>query len=131
MSLVEEKIAGHIKHLYFKDGALDYAIKLFEGEAAQLELQWQFKPDGELGVLPSRAHSNSALKQGFLMRRPELSSEEITDLTHRLKHVLNSVVDRVKAGEKFASKQVEYTKAFESIPSTVEGKNKYFPALWL
>lgn len=102
-SRVEEKILGFIQFLYFKEGALGYAIEQFEKNAIQIVSQWQFKPHGEPDVLPSFTHSRSALKQDFLRKQPVLSAQAVTELTESLKCVLNSVADRVKAGEKFST----------------------------
>lgn len=102
-SRVEEKILGFIQFLYFKEGALDYAIEQFEKNAIQIVSQWQFKPHGEPDVLPSFAHSRSALKQDFLRKQPVFSAQAVTELTESLKCFLNSVADRVKAGEKFSN----------------------------
>ena len=101
MSRVEEKILGFIQVLYFKEGALHYAIEQYERNAIYIESQWQFKPHGEPDVLPSRAHSKSTLKQDFLRKQRVLSPQAVTELTESLKDFLKSVVDRVKAGEKF------------------------------
>ena len=100
-SLVEEKILVLIQFLYFKGGALDYAIEQFEKNAVQIVSQWQFKPHGEPDVLPSVAHSKSALRQDFLRKQLVLSPQAVTELTESLKYFLDSVADRVKAGDKF------------------------------
>lgn len=102
-SRVEEKILGLIQFLYFKDGALGYAIEQFENNAIHIVSQWQFKPHGEPDVLPSFAHSRSALKEDFLRKQRVLSTKAVTELTESLKCFLNSVADRVKAGEKFST----------------------------
>ena len=101
MSRVEEKILVLIQFLYFKDGALGHAIEQFEKNAVHIVSQWKFKPHGEPDVLPSIAHSKSALKQDFLKRQHELSPQAVTELTESLKCFLSLVGDRVKAGEKF------------------------------
>lgn len=101
MSLAEEKILVLIQLLYFRGGALDYAIEQFEENAAQIISKWQFKPYGEPDVLLSLEASKSALKQDFLKKRPALSQKAVTELTENLKHFLNLIADRVKAGEKF------------------------------
>ena len=102
-SRVEEKILGFIQFLYFKEGALGYAIEQFEKNAIQVVSQWQFKPHGEPDVLPSLANPKSALKQDFLRKQHVLSPQAVTELTESLKYFLNSVADRVKAGEKFST----------------------------
>ena len=114
MSLVEEKILVLIQLLYFRGGALDYAIGQFEENAAQIISKWQFKSYGEPDLLLSLEASKSALKQDFLKKRPALSQKAVTELTENLKHFLNLIADRVKAGEKFP----EYVKT--------KGKNSHF-----
>ena len=103
MDLVEEKISGLIQYLYFKDSALDYALKRFEENAVQISSHWQFKPRGEPDVLPSLAHSQSALKQDFLKRRHVFSPQEVAALTESLVKCLYDVRNRVQDGEKFLS----------------------------
>lgn len=98
---MEDKIVAFIQFLYFKKGALDYALHQFEETAVQIVSRWQFKPHGEPNVLPSLEASKSALKQDFLKKRPALSDKAITELTEKLKHSLSLIVDRVKAGEDF------------------------------
>ena len=100
-SLVEEKILDLIQFLYFKEGALDYAIEQFEKNAVHIVSQWHFKPHGEPDVLPSLAHSKSALRQDFLKKQHELSPQAVTELTKSLKYFLSLGIDRVKAGDKF------------------------------
>lgn len=100
-SLVEEKVLDLIQFLYFKEGALDCAIEQFEKNAAYIVSQWHFKPRGEPDVLPSSAHSKSALKQDFLKKQPGLSTRAVTELTESLKYFLSLEVDRIKAGDKF------------------------------
>lgn len=113
MSLVEEKILVLIQFLYFREGALGHAIEQFEENAVHIVSQWKFKPHGEPDVLPSIAHSKSALKQDFLKKQHELPPQAVTELTESLKYFLSLVGDRVKAGEKF--------------PTTlkIEGKTSY------
>lgn len=101
MSLAEEKILVLIQLLYFRGGALAYAIENFEKNAAQIISRWQFKPHGEPDVLLSLEVSKSTLKQDFLKKRPALSQKAITELTENLKHFLSLTADRVQAGEKF------------------------------
>lgn len=101
MSLVEEKILVLIQFLYFREGALGHAIEQFEENAVHIVSQWKFKPHGEPDVLPSIAHSKSALKQDFLKKQHELPPQAVTELTESLKYFLSLVGDRVKAGEKF------------------------------
>ena len=98
---MEEQILDLIQFLYFKEGALDYAIEQFEKNAVQIVSQWHFKPHGEPDVLPSFAHSKSALRQDFLKKQHELSPQAVTELTESLKHSLSLGVGRVKAGDKF------------------------------
>ena len=100
-SLVEEKILDLIQFLYFKEGALDNAIEQFEKNAVQIVSQWHFKPHGEPDVLPSLAHSKSALRQDFLKKQHDLSPQAVKELTESLKNCLSLGVDRVKAGDKF------------------------------
>ena len=98
---MEEKILDLIQFLYFKEGALDCAIEQFEKNAVHIVSQWHFKPHGEPDVLPSLAHSESALRQDFLKKQPKLSPEAVRELTESLKCFLSLGVDRVKAGDKF------------------------------
>ena len=98
---MEEKVLDLIQFLYFKEGALDCAIEQFEKNAAYIVSQWHFKPRGEPDVLPSSAHSKSALKQDFLKKQPGLSTRAVTELTESLKYFLSLEVDRIKAGDKF------------------------------
>ena len=100
---MEEKILDLIQFLYFKEGALGYAIEQFERNAVQIVSQWQFKPHGEPDVLPSFAHSKSALTEDFLKKQHELSPQAVKELTESLKYFLSLGVDRVKAGDKFPS----------------------------
>ena len=102
---VEENVLKWIQFLYFRkepqEGALDYALNQFEENAVQIISKWRFKPHGEAEVLPTLEEPRSALKQDFLKKRPALSEREVTELTENLNHFLESIVDRVKAGEKF------------------------------
>lgn len=98
MTLVEEKILVLIQMLYFREGALEYAIEQFEKNAAQVVSEWQFKPHAEPDVLLSLAHSQSALKQDFLRKRQDLPPQAVKQLTENLRHCLKSVVDRIRAG---------------------------------
>lgn len=101
MSPVEEKISVLIRFLFFKERALDYAIEQFERNAVHAVSRWQFKQKGEPDVLPSLAPPKSALKQDFLRKQHTLSPQAITELTESLTSYLQSVADRVKAGERF------------------------------
>lgn len=115
---VEDKIVAFIQFLYFtkppQEGALDYALDQFDKKAVQIVSKWQFKPYGDSDVLPSLEASASALKQDFLRKRPTLSETAITELTETLKHFLNLVIDRVKAGKEFPKS------------GRTEGKNSQF-----
>ena len=102
-SLVEEKILDLIQYLYFKGGALDYAIEQFEKNAVYIISQWQYKPHGDPDVLPSSTYSHSALRQDFLRKQHIPSPQAVTELKESLKNYLNLVAGRVKAGEKFAT----------------------------
>ncbi len=102
---VEDKILAFIQFLYFKkppqEGALDYALNIFEKDIVQIISNWQFKPRGEPDVLPSLEASKSALERDFLKKRPIFSEKEITELTERLEHCLSLTVDQVKARKEF------------------------------
>ena len=99
MTLVEEKILVLIQMLYFREGALEYAIAQFEKNAAQVVSEWQFKPHAEPDVLLSLPQSQSALKQDFLRKRHDLPPQAVKQLTENLSHCLKSVVDRIRAGD--------------------------------
>ena len=99
MTLVEEKILVLIQMLYFREGALEYAIEQFERNAAQVVSEWQFKPHSESDVLLSLPQSQSALKQDFLRKRHDLPPKAVKQLTESLRQCLKSVVDRIRAGE--------------------------------
>ena len=99
MTLVEEKILVLIQMLYFRKGALEYAIEQFESNAAQVVSEWQFKPHAEPDVLLSLPQSQSALKQDFLRKRHDLPPKAVKQLTENLRLCLKSVVDRIRAGE--------------------------------
>ena len=99
MTLVEEKILVLIQMLYFREGALEYAIAQFERNAAQVVSEWQFKPHAEPDVLLSLPQSQSALKQDFLRKRDDLPPKAVKQLTENLRQCLKSVADRVRAGD--------------------------------
>lgn len=104
---VEEKILAIIQFLYFREGALHHAIEQFEKTAATINSQWQYKPRGEAGVIPSRGEGRdltreSAVKQDFLHKRAPLEESAIKDLTESLWHHLCITAERVKGGEKYA-----------------------------
>lgn len=104
-SRVEDKIATMIQYLYFqkppKEGALDYALRQFERNAVQIHSHWRFKPHGDPELLPSLDVSESALRQDFLKKRPQLSEQAIAELTESLSRCLKSTADEVKAGKNF------------------------------
>ena len=97
----EDRILAVIQFLFFKGGALDCALELFDKHALSQFSHWQFKARAELDVLPSREISKSALHQDFLRKRKELEPTQVEELTVSLYHFLSQVADRVKAGETF------------------------------
>lgn len=104
---VEDKILAVIQFLYFREGALHYAIGEFKKRAATIYSQWQFKPRGETGVIPSRDEGRnvniaSAVKRGFLHKRVPLEENATKELTECLWHHLSTTAERVKVGERFA-----------------------------
>jgi len=98
---VEDRILAVIQFLYFRDGALHYAIEQFEKTATTVYSKWQFKPRGEADVLPSREGPESAVKRDFLHKCAQLEESAIKELTESLWLNLSLIKDRVKAGEKF------------------------------
>ena len=103
---MEDKILAFIQFLYFKkppqEGALEYALNLFEKNVVQIISNWHFKPRGEPDVLPSLEASKSALERDFLKKRPVFSETEIKELTERLEYCLSVTVDQVKARKEFS-----------------------------
>ena len=123
---MEEKIVDLIQFLYFREGALDYAIEQFENNAVQIVSQWYFKPHGEPDVLPTLAHSKSALRQDFLKKQHDLSPQAVTELTESLKYFLSLGVDRVKAGDKFPTSRGTNGKIFYLLSSFRQSGLKAF-----
>ena len=108
LSRLEDRIHECIRFLYFqKNGALDHAIDQFEKHAATVYSDWQFKPRGELGVVPTREASKSGLKKDFLHKRTPLGDAAVKDLTDSLWNNLSQIAERVKKGEKFPKPQVQ------------------------
>ena len=108
LSRLEDKIHERIRFLYFqKDGSLDHAIHQFEKHAATVYSNWQFKPRGELDVVPMRESSNSGLKRDFLHKRAQLGDDAVKDLTESLWNNLSQIAERVMKGEKFPMATVE------------------------
>lgn len=86
---------------------MDHAIDQFEKHAATVYSDWQFKPRGELGVVPTREASKSGLKKDFLHKRTPLGDAAVKDLTDSLWNNLSQIAERVKKGEKFPKPQVQ------------------------
>lgn len=108
LSRLEDRIHERIRFLYFqKDGSLDHAIHQFERHAATVYSHWQFKPRGELDVVPTLEASESGLKSDFLHKRAPLGDDAVKDLTESLWNNVSQVAERVKKGEKFPKPLVE------------------------
>ena len=107
LSRPEDRILGCMQFLYWKEGALKYAIDQFERHAATVYSYWQFKPRGELDVVPTREASESGLKRDFLHKRVPLGDDAVKELTESLWNNLSQVAERVKKGEKFPMPTVE------------------------
>lgn len=91
---------ARIQFLYFKEGALAFAIDEFEKRAITIYSDWQYKPRGDADVLP--IYDPPALKQDFLRRRRPLEEGAVRLLTESLLISLDQITDRVRSGEKFA-----------------------------
>ncbi len=107
LSRTEDRILLCMQYLYWKDGALGYAINAFEKHAATVYSHWQFKPRGELDVVPTREASKRGLKKDFLHKRAPLGDAAVKDLTESLWSNLSQIAERVKKGEKFPKPLVE------------------------
>ena len=86
---------------------MDHAIHQFERHAATVYSHWQFKPRGELDVVPTHEASESRLKGDFLHKRAPLGDDTVKDLTESLWSIVSQVAERVKKGEKFPKPLVE------------------------
>jgi len=98
---VEDKISARIQFLYFKEGALTFAINEFEKRAYPIRSNWQYKPRGDPDVLPSREPGASTLRQDFLRKRASLGEGEVRLLTESLLLCLDQTIKRIRSGEKF------------------------------
>lgn len=98
----EEQISTRLHFLYYKGEAAEVAIEQFERQATKVFSKWQYKPQADPDVLPSRESSTSILRRDFLQRREEVPPEAVKELTQTLLHHLVLISNRVKAGEKFA-----------------------------
>ena len=99
---LEEKISNMIQFLYFKDGALDVAIKNFEGNAVNIQSEWVYKPRADADVIPNRGVSKHQKRETFLQKRGDLPAPAVKELTESLLHHLLLIVDRVKSGDRFS-----------------------------
>ena len=97
----EDRISAVIQYLYFRDGALGYAIEQFEKNARAVYSQWQIKPRAEPDLLPSMESMGHGVTQDFLHRRRAFEGDALRDITESLWWNLSQIADRVKAGEKF------------------------------
>ena len=94
---VEDQVYGRIRYLYYRNkDALDYAIDKFEKYAPMVFSQWQFKPLGDLDVLPTRSTHDSALRHDSFLRRPEMTEDAVVALTQGLLRFLDDIAARVK-----------------------------------
>ena len=59
--------------------------------------QWQFKPHGDLDVLPIRSTHDSALRRDSFLRRSEITEDAAAELTRSLLRFLDDVAARVKS----------------------------------
>ena len=107
LSRTEDRILGCMQFLYWKEGALKYAIDQFERHAESVYSKWQFKPRGEIDVVPTREASEGGLKRDFLHKRVSLGDDAVKDLTESLWNSLSQIAERVKKGEKFPMSTVE------------------------
>ena len=107
LSRQEDRILGCMQFLYWKEGALKYAIDQFERHAETVYSYWKFKPRGEIDVVPTREPSESGLKRDFLYKRVPLGDDAVRKLTESLWNNLSQVAERVKKGEKFPMPTVE------------------------
>lgn len=104
---VEDQILACMQFLYFREGALRYAINQFEQHALTVYTQWQFKPHAEPDVLPSREAAQSVLKQDFLHKREVPEERVVQELTQSLWNSVSQIAERVKKGEKFPIPRAE------------------------
>ena len=96
---LEEKICTSIQFLYFKNAALvEEAINNFETNATVVYSTWQFKPRGEIDVVPNGARSTRQPREQFLRKQGELPAAVIKDLIESLHYHLSLVVNRVQRG---------------------------------
>ena len=120
LSRLEDKILNCMQYLYFKAGALKYAIDQFERHAAIVYSDWQFKSRGDLNVVPTREASENGLKRDFLHKRAPLGDDTVKDLTESLWNNLNQIVERVKKGEEFPMPPAE-SKDRKFLPLQAQG----------
>lgn len=96
--LVEDQVHGRIRYLYYQNrDALQYAIDRFEKHAILAFSQWQFKPRGDLNVLPIRSEHASALRRDSFLKRSEITEDIAAELTQSLLRILTEVRTRVMA----------------------------------
>ena len=95
---VEDQVHFGIKWLYYRNrDALDFAIAQFEKHAVGLSSQWQFKPYGDLDVLPVRSADDSALRRDSFLKRLEITEDAAADLIKSLLRFLTDVMARVRS----------------------------------
>ena len=95
---VEDQVYSRIRYLYYRNrDALNYAIDKFEKYAPMVFSQWQFKPHGDLDVLPIRSTHDSALRRDSFLRRSEITEDAAAELTRSLLRFLDDVAARVKS----------------------------------
>ena len=107
LSRLEDRILSCIQYLYFKDGALKYAIDQFERHATTVYSDWQFKPLGEPDVIPTHEASKNRLKRDFLHKRAPLGDDVVKELTESLWYNLNQIAERVGKREEFPKSPAE------------------------
>lgn len=117
----EDKISARIQFLYFKGGALTFAIDEFERRAIAIYSEWQYKPRGDPSVLPIREAGKSVLRQNFLRRRDPLEEDEVKLLTESLLLCLDQTTARIIAGERFPHVETRHGQSFQDFLAYSKG----------